>query len=388
MNHQRKRNKGDSGYFRWGQKPKAFQEACWNLDIGEISDIVETPMGFNIFQLVDKREDENYVPQNDPETVFRIKKTLYSAVADSGTKLWENKVKEIKEKNSYQYYDSEVNRITQLINDKIVNTKVDINSFTDEEKNIILADWDNDKIKFEKILKRYENNLPRVLGALRDPNKMKREIQNLSLLSMALFEARKLGIHEDEQIVKTLTQFKEDRLSYLAEKKLVNDKVSYSDEDVKKYYETNPDQFMDPAKLEIWAITVKDEALAGKVARMAKKGSNFESLARKYSTDKYYKEKGGYLGFRTINSRGSISKKAFDMEPNGQISDPFKYKKDWAIIKTGELKDKRLRPFQDVAKMVEGRLKNSLLKNMRDEWKNELNEMYTVKINDEALNSL
>ena len=138
----------------------------------------------------------------------------------------------------------------------------------------------------------------------------------------------------------------------------------------------------------MWAITVKDEALAKKVTKYAKKGSNFELLSKKYSTDKYYKDKGGYLGFRTLNSRGSISRKAFEMEPNGQISDPIKYKNEWAIVKTGELNDKKLRPFQDVAKMVEGRLRNDLLKEKRNKWKTELEEKYTVKINEDILNSI
>jgi len=138
----------------------------------------------------------------------------------------------------------------------------------------------------------------------------------------------------------------------------------------------------------MWEIILKDEVMAKKVAGMAKKGKDFETLARKYSTSKYYKDKGGYLGFRTINSRGTISKKVFEMEPNGEISDPFKYKKEWAIVKTGKLQDKKLRSFQDVAKMVEGRLRNDMLKKRRTEWNEELKDNYTVKINEDAFNNI
>jgi parvulin-like peptidyl-prolyl isomerase len=383
-----KHNKGDYGWFRWGQKPKEFQEVCWNLQRGEVSDIFETSAGLNIIRLDDKKRDPAYVPQNDYESIFRTKKMLYSAVVDSGNKLWQAKVEELKKEKSYQFNESEVNKIAQILNEKVKNAEVDINVFTDDEKNTVLAEWDDDNIKFAKILSRYKSNLPRVLRALREPKNLKKEIQNLSLISLAIAEAKKMGLDEDEQIVKTLNNFKEDRLSYLVEQRLVNEKISFTDEDVKKYYDDNPDQFMDPAKLEMWAITVKDEALAKKVANLAKKGSNFESLSKKYSTDKYYKDKGGYLGFRTVNSRGSISRKAFEMEPNGQISEPVKYKNEWAIVKTGELNDKKLRPFQDVVKMVEGRLRNDLLKEKRNEWKAELEEKYTVKINDEVLNSI
>ena len=138
----------------------------------------------------------------------------------------------------------------------------------------------------------------------------------------------------------------------------------------------------------MWEIILKDKATARKVADLAKNGSDLEKLAKKYSTSKYYKDKGGYLGLRTINYRGALSKKAFEMEPNGKISDPIKYKKEWAVIKTGKVQEKKLRSFQDVAKMVEGRLRNDLLKNRRIEWNEELKEKYTVNINEEVLNNI
>jgi parvulin-like peptidyl-prolyl isomerase len=383
-----KRNKGEFGYFRWGQRPQKFQEACWNMEVGEISGIIDAKNGFNIIKLEDKKVDENYVIKNDPETIFRTKRTLYGAVADSGGKLWQKIIEDLRKEFSFQYYDSNINEVTRLINKAIKNTKIDTNTFSGDEKQITLAEWDDESIKFGTIIERYKDNLPRVMSALRDPEKFKREIENISLMSMAITKAKDMGLQNDPLISEKLRQFQQERLAYVSEQKLVNDKISFSDEEVKKYYDEHPEQFMNPAKMEIWSITVTDEAFANKIAKMAKSGSDFEMLAQKYSTDKYYKEKGGYLGFRTINSRGSISKKAFEMKPNGEISDPFKFKNDWAIIKTGELSEKKLRPFQDVSRMVEGRLRNDLLKKKRTEWREELKEKYSVKINEELLNNL
>lgn len=383
-----KKNKGETGIFRWGQKPKDFMEACWDLNLGEISKAIETETGIYIIRLDSKENDPAYVAKYDHDTIFRTKKMLYSAVTDTGNKLWAKKVEDLKSEKSYNFNDSEVNKVAQLLNEKVKNAKVDISVFTDDEKNIVLAEWDDGGILFKNILSRYKSNLPRVLGALRDPKNLKREVQNLSLMSLALSEAKKMRLDEDEQITKTIKKFMEDRLAYLVEQKLVNDQVSFTDDDVHKFYDENPDQFMNPAKLEIWAITVKDEDLAKKIVNLANRGGNFESLAKKYSTDKYYKDKGGYLGFRTINSRGTISRKAFEMEPNGKISNPIKYKNEWAIVKTGALQEKKIRPFQDVAKMVEGRLRNDLLKDRRNTWKTELNDKYTVTIHKEVLNNI
>ena len=53
-----------------------------------------------------------------------------------------------------------------------------------------------------------------------------------------------------------------------------------------------------------------------------------------------------------------------------------------------EEQERKLRAFQDVAKMVEGRLRNDLLKKRREEWNEEIKENYSVNINEEVFNNI
>ncbi len=46
---------GDLGYFEKGMMVAPFEEAAFNMEIGEISDPVETTFGFHIIKLVDKQ---------------------------------------------------------------------------------------------------------------------------------------------------------------------------------------------------------------------------------------------------------------------------------------------------------------------------------------------
>jgi len=374
--------------FKWGQRVKEYQNTCWEINVGELSDVIETGFGYYIIRLDERIENPNYVMDESLQSILNIKKILYGAVADSGNKMWKQKVEDLKEEKGYNLNKDAVNQISQLLNKNTKNVNVKAEDFSEEDKKMTLVEWDGGKITFNTIITRYSNNLVRVLRALQDPSKLQRELQNLSLISMAVSEAKKMGLDEDDIISGNLNKLKEDRMSYLVEQKMVNEAISFTDEDVKMYYDENPDQFMDPAKREMWEITLKDEATAKKVANLAKKGQDFEKLARRYSTSKYYKDKGGYLGFRSINSRGAISKKAFAMKPNGQISDPFKYKKEWAVVKTGKVQEKKQRPFKDITKMVEGRLRNELLKEKRNNWNEKLKENFTVKINDEVFKSI
>lgn len=51
-------NGGDLGFFAMGMMPPEFDEVIFSLKIGEVSDIVQTPYGYQIFKLTGEREAE------------------------------------------------------------------------------------------------------------------------------------------------------------------------------------------------------------------------------------------------------------------------------------------------------------------------------------------
>ena len=92
---------GDLGYFERRTMVKPFDEAVFNLNVGQVSDIIETSYGFHIIKLTDKKPyptlDEN---KDDLKKIFQ--KQSYNIVR-------ENFVDSLRNKYNYQVNDSTEN---------------------------------------------------------------------------------------------------------------------------------------------------------------------------------------------------------------------------------------------------------------------------------------
>ena len=49
-------NGGDLGYFTKGQMVKEFEDACFSMEVGEVSAPIKTQFGYHLIQLTDKKD--------------------------------------------------------------------------------------------------------------------------------------------------------------------------------------------------------------------------------------------------------------------------------------------------------------------------------------------
>ena len=48
-------NGGDLGYFTKGQMVKEFEDACFSMEVGEVSNPIKTQFGYHLILLTDKK---------------------------------------------------------------------------------------------------------------------------------------------------------------------------------------------------------------------------------------------------------------------------------------------------------------------------------------------
>jgi len=381
-------NKGDVGYFVWGKMVPEFFDGAWDLQVGQISEPVESTYGYHIIRLDDRRPIKDFEVNKSQENVYRTKQTLMRAYRDSANVLWKNQYEKLLADADYQLYMENITRFADTLKSIIKENPLTEEVFSPDVREITFAKWDGGRITVATFLEKYQNELARIFGNFRDPAKLKEQVDRVTREDLILEDARRIGIDEDQMVVKELSAFKENQMERLVENKQIKDSIRVSDDEIKAYYEKNSASFAKPEEIEIWEIDVVDQGLAGQLAMRAKNGENFESLARKYNEDKQLKKKSGYLGFKSKTGRGSVSRTALEAGPGGKIAGPVKYGRYWAILRTGKRHESSVRPLEEVQKRIENQVKNEKIKETKLALEKKLRETYKVTIDEEKLKAI
>jgi parvulin-like peptidyl-prolyl isomerase len=383
-----KENKGNLGYFTWGKMVGPFQEATWELEIGEISKPVESMFGFHIIKLEDTREVPNYTPDRSARNKARIKRMLLQSHGDEARDLWVKHWDNLKQKYHYILYDDSIKYVSNLIKEILNAQKILPGSFTTKQKEITLAEYEGGKITLGSLIDVYKDRMVSTFGKFTQTRALKADIERQSRNKLIMIAIKENGIDKLPEIVREIRQFTEDQMNRMVEQKAVTENVDPNDQEVKAYFKRNPDSFKKEAEIEIWEIFTTDRKVAETVAQKAKQGVNFEDLLNKYSEDKSLKNKGGYLGYKKVSERGEVSREAHKLGPGGKIGGPVKFRRGWSVFKTGQMKNEEPMNFEEAKNRAKSLLKRELTLAAKTEWETSLKSKYTVNIDEEKLKEI
>ncbi|MEQ6358449.1 peptidylprolyl isomerase [Thermoanaerobacter thermohydrosulfuricus] len=170
---------------------------------------------------------------------------------------------------------------------------------------------------------------------------------------------------KEKEVNKDIT--KEDVKNYLLINKLFDEytkDVKVTEEELKKYYEDNKEQF---EVVKASHILVADEKTAEDIYNRLMKGEDFATLAKEYSIDTATKDQGGDLGeFPHGVMVPEFDQVVFSLK-KGEISKPVKTDYGYHIIKSEGV---AIKPFNEVKDAIESYLlndkKNQVIKEKYD----------------------
>lgn len=153
-----------------------------------------------------------------------------------------------------------------------------------------------------------------------------------------------------------------------------------TDEEVRRYYDDNREQFTTPESREVAHILVDSKELADDLYRRLQDGADFAALAKKHSTDTGSAEEGGKL----TDVRGSFvpefEEVAFALE-TGEIGEPVKSQFGWHVIKAlADTKPEKVTPFEEVRESIREQLLQEKRNRVMAAWVEEVRAKYADQI--------
>lgn len=147
----------------------------------------------------------------------------------------------------------------------------------------------------------------------------------------------------------------------------VTAKVKVSDEEAKKYYESNAARFKQPEGVKLRLISTKDEKKAQDILAMLKSGDDFGEIAYNMSEDSYRAQKGDIGYMHKGRMVPDIEQAAFKLKI-GETSGVINAENTWFIIKLEDRKPEHQLPFEEVRDKLKKDLEKERTKELNNKW--------------------
>ena len=176
----------------------------------------------------------------------------------------------------------------------------------------------------------------------------------------------------------SMDALKKDIVVYLQTKKLVEPRITVTDDEISTYFEDNKDTFAQAEQVEASHILVEDEKTAKKVAKELAAGGDFAKLAAEYSTDTETADNGGSLGYF---GKGDMVEEfedvAFNLDKN-KVSDPVKTEYGYHIIKVTGKKEAKKDNSEDSKEVIKETLLSERLQEEYPVWLAEVKKDHDI----------
>ena len=187
-----------------------------------------------------------------------------------------------------------------------------------------------------------------------------------------------IELNKTDEYKKTVEKLAKEILIQMTINKVLSE-VTITDDEVKKFYDENKAQFVEPATARAKHILVAEESEAANIKAEIESGDlSFEDAAKKYSTCPS-KEQGGDLGnFGKGMMVPEFENAAFNAEI-GKVTEPVKTQFGYHLILVEDKTEAKEKNFEDVKEQVTQQLIQQAQQTKYVDMTKELEGKYTVE---------
>lgn len=218
-------------------------------------------------------------------------------------------------------------------------------------------------------------------------NNRKRLLDDIIVESLFLEDALRKGVDRDKEIKDILNEARKKIIIAKFVKTEVDDKVNVSEDDIKKFYEENKENFKKPEMWRASHILVANEGEARQILSELSAGKSFENLAKEKSIDATATRLGDVGYFKKGQVVPEFENACFGLKV-GQTSGIVRTQFGYHIIKLTDKKDETIESFDEARPTIEGELKLKKRNELFDKLVLDLKNKYRVRVEDDAMKAL
>lgn len=361
-------NGGDLGFIERRKTVQPFDSAAFNLPVGEISGIIQTPYGYHILKVTEHMEYPTF--EEDKEELRRMHKQLryeqeYEAFLDS-----------LREKYNFVMYNQVIDTVVRLCDSIRFSQSYWDTEWRNDFKDETIFSIAGENISLDSLVS-FAQNHPDLENAWMNIQSIKKAVRENANDKVLTEEAMKLDQH-NEEFAKLMNDYRKGIYIFQLQEDEIWSKIELDSTKLYDLWEKNKDKYRWEDRVQFAEIFARKDSVINHYYDLLKAGENFDTLAMEKTERFGYKEKAGLWSKKDVDFN-ILTKTADKLENPGDISEPFENSGGWSIVKLVEKDPARIKTFTEAKAEVAGlyqdleskRLEEEYIKRLKDEYEPE-----------------
>lgn len=363
---------GDLGFFERRMMVQEFDEAAFNLEIGQVSDVVRTNFGLHVIKVTEKEAYPTF--EADRENLKNLLKRsryndLYAELIESYKKEYNYSVNENALQQMIGYNDStviggEMKGLTEIGGNTVF-------SFTNHTETV------NDF--YSKIKSDTEFS-----GKKFTVDILNKSVKKLS--EQLLLEEKALSLEKtDAQFADLMKDYQNGIFIFKLQEEEVWNKVTVDSVKLYDFYQKNIQKYSWPDRVAYTEIYAKKDSVIKSYYNLLKSGENFDVLAANTERTQV-KDKNGKYDLQAVGST-EFSKIVNGLTNIGDYTEPVPNPGGFSILRLDFKAPARLKTFEEAKAEVSGQYQEYESKRLENEYIDSLKKKYSPVIYYDELRS-
>jgi len=354
---------GDLGFFERRMMVKEFDEVAFKMEIGEISDPVQTNFGYHVIKLIDKMEYPSF--EEERENLKKLfEKQRYQVEYD-------NLIDSLRVKYNYSVNDETVD----LLMEKSDSVRFGMEyPNLDAVKDEVLFSYAGKTVTAGEFLFTVNSTGTFAGKAIFIHDEVINVVNKVS--EDLLKEEEALNLDKvNPQFASLMNDYRDGIYIFKLQEEEVWNKVNIDSAGVYNYWNANNENYTKPEMISFSEIFSLNDSLINIYYASLQEGASFDSLANIYTERPGKKETSGFYELQDVDF-SDFSKEANKLENAGDYSEPVSFSGGYSIFKLNERQPAGLKTFEEAKAEVSGEYQEMESKRLEDAYINGLNNRY------------